>query len=47
MPSGASRAEAATVVAAAALALSARGIGDSQLARWPGGTGAMLPRWAA
>ena len=47
MPSGASRAKAATVVAAAALALSARGIGNGQLARWPGGTGAMLPRWAA
>ena len=47
MPSGASRAEAATVVAAAALALSARGIGDSQLVCWPGGTSAMLPRWAA
>jgi hypothetical protein len=47
MPSGASRAEAATEVAAATLALPARGIGDSRLFRWPGGTGAMLPRWAA
>jgi hypothetical protein len=46
-PSGASRAEAATVVAAAALALSARGIGNGQPVRWPAGTGAMLPRWAA
>ena len=35
------------MVAAAALALSARGIGNGQLARWPAGTGAMLPRWAA
>ena len=37
----------ATVVTAAALALSAHGIGNGPLARWPAGTGAMLPRWAA